>query len=76
MGAVLAVILVNWVEYLGGPLKWVRFWVQYGWIKWGNYVAHSNGWDFGCNMGELSGVIIWSTKMGAILCAILVNQVG
>jgi hypothetical protein len=29
-----------------------------------------------CNMGESSGVFEWPTKMGEILFAILVNQVG
>jgi hypothetical protein len=39
-------------------------------------VAHSNGWDFWCNIGESGGVIMWPTKMGGILGAILVNRVG
>jgi hypothetical protein len=25
MGGILVAILVNWVRYLNGPLKWVRF---------------------------------------------------
>ena len=47
-----------------------------GAIRWGNYVAHSKGWDFGCNVGELGGVFKWPTKMSGILSAILVNQMG
>jgi hypothetical protein len=39
-------------------------------------VAHSNGWDLGCNISESGGVFKWSTKMGEILGAIWVNQVG
>jgi hypothetical protein len=39
-------------------------------------VAHSNGCNFGYDIGELGGVFQWPTKMGAILDAILVNQVG
>jgi hypothetical protein len=39
-------------------------------------VAHSKGWDFGCNVGELGGVFKWPTKMSGILSAILVNQMG
>jgi hypothetical protein len=36
-------------------------------------VAHSNVWDFGCDIGELAGVFKWPTKMGDILGAIWVN---
>jgi hypothetical protein len=39
-------------------------------------VAHYNGWDFGCNIGESGGVFKWAIKMGGILDAILINQVG
>jgi len=27
-------------------------------------VGHSNGWDFGCNIGELDGEVRWATKRG------------
>ena len=30
-------------------------------------MAHSNGWDFWCNIGESGGVIMWPTKMSGIL---------
>ena len=30
----------------------------------------------GCNMGELGGVFKWAIKMGEILVAIFINQVG
>jgi hypothetical protein len=39
-------------------------------------VAHSNGCNFWCDIGESGGVLKWTTKMGNILGAILVNQVG
>jgi hypothetical protein len=39
-------------------------------------VAHSNGCNLGCNIGESGGVIKWPTQMGAIFGVILVNRVG
>jgi hypothetical protein len=39
-------------------------------------VAHSNGWDCACNMGESGGVFRWPTPIREILGAILVNWVG
>ena len=44
--------------------------------RWNNYVDHSNGWDLGCNIGELGGEFKWPIQMGGILGAILVNWVG
>ena len=41
----------------------LRYWV----IGWGNYVADSNWWDFGCYIDESGGVLKWPTKMGDIL---------
>ena len=38
-------------------------------------MSHLNG-DVGCNIGELSGVIMWPTQIGGILGAALVNWVG
>jgi len=48
-------ILVNWVGYFNGPLLWVGFGcnrVEYS-------AAYSNAWDFECNIGAFSGVIMW-----------------
>ncbi len=39
-------------------------------------MAHSNGWDFGCDMGGSGGIFKWPAQMGAIVGAIWVNQVG
>jgi len=39
-------------------------------------VGHSNGCNFGCDIGELCGVFKWPTTMGEILVAIWVNWVG
>ena len=39
-------------------------------------MAHSNGQDFRCNIGELDGVFQWPTKMCGIYGAIFVNWVG
>ena len=75
MGDILGAILVNCMGYLRGPLKWVQFWVWHWWIVWGNYVAHWNGWEFGCNIFESCEVFKWATEMG-MLGPILVNQVG
>jgi len=36
-------------------------------------VTHSNGCDFGCNIGQSGGVFMWPTQMDDILGAILVN---
>jgi hypothetical protein len=35
-------VILGWTMggYLSGPLKWVRFCVQHGWIKWGIWVAY------------------------------------
>jgi hypothetical protein len=75
IGETLVPILVTWAGYFSEPLKW-GCWVQYWRIKWGNYVAHSNWWNFGCSIGELGGVFKWLTNMGEILHAMLVNRVG
>jgi len=39
-------------------------------------VAHSNVCDFGCNIGEFGGFIMWPTGIGRIFGAIFVNSVG
>jgi len=39
-------------------------------------VGHSNGCNFGCDIGELCGVFKWPTTMDEILVAIWVNWVG
>jgi hypothetical protein len=39
-------------------------------------VAHCNGYEFGCNVGESDDVLQWPTEMGGDLGAILVNQMG
>jgi hypothetical protein len=39
IGKIFGAILVNWVGYLCGMLKWLRFWVQYWWIWWSMYVS-------------------------------------
>jgi hypothetical protein len=39
-------------------------------------VAHSNRCNFGYNSGELEGEFKWATKMGDMLGAIWMNQVG
>jgi hypothetical protein len=46
-----------------------------GAIRWGNYVAHSKGWNFWCNIGEL-GVYLSGVPKWVRLGAILVNWVG
>jgi len=72
MGTILGLILVNWVGSLSGPLKWVIFWCKVGELGG----AHSNEWDFGCNMGALGGLFKWPNTNGEILSTILVNYVG
>lgn len=39
-------------------------------------MVYSNGCDFWCDIGESDGVSMWPIKMGEILGAILMNQVG
>jgi hypothetical protein len=39
-------------------------------------VAHRNGYEFECNVGELDDILQWSNKMGENLVAILVNEKG
>jgi len=36
-------------------------------------MSHSDGCNFGCDIGKLGQVIIWPTQVGAVVGAILVN---
>ena len=47
-------------------------------MGWGNYVTHSNGCNFRCDIYDSCGVFVWPTQMGEILGAITMwpSQIG
>jgi len=73
MGGILVAILVNWVRYLSGSLKQVRFGCNIGELGREIMWPTKRG-DFGCDIGKLDGV--FKCEVGEILCATRVNQVG
>src|SRR5882672_3006608 len=58
-----------------GPLKSLRYWVQYWSIWLGIYVAHTSGQDVRHNIGESGGGFKCPTQVVDIFSGMLVNLV-